>query len=119
MDTVKRTVSVKVSKLGVFRVARLKLPEKLDNVVVYPNPFIPSQSINGYITFKNLTENVTIQIYDMAGHHIRAIETQQGGDVEARWDARNKKDEEVASGTYVFVIQSDSARYVGKVVIMR
>jgi flagellar hook assembly protein FlgD len=57
--------------------------------------------------------------YDMAGQHVRTIEPQNGGGDEARWDARNKKDEEVASGTYIFMIQSDSASYVGKVVILR
>jgi hypothetical protein len=119
VNTSRNTISVQVRQLGVFRVARLKMPENLDRVVVYPNPFIPSQSISGHITFKNLTENFTIQIYDIAGRHVRTIEKQAGGGDEAIWDVRNSEDEEVASGTYVFVIQGDGDTYVGKIVVLR
>jgi len=56
VDTIQNTVSTQVNSFGVFRIARLKLPDNLDKVVVYPNPFIPSQSVNGHITFKNLTK---------------------------------------------------------------
>jgi len=119
VNTSRNTISVQVRQLGVFRVARLKMPENLDRVVVYPNPFIPSQSISGHITFKNLTENFTIQIYDIAGRHVRTIEKEAGGGDEAMWDVRNSEDEEVASGTYVFVIQGDGDTYVGKIVVLR
>ena len=119
VNTSRNTISVQVRQLGVFRVARLKMPENLDRVVVYPNPFIPSQSISGHITFKNLTENFTIQIYDIAGRHVRTIEKEAGGGDEATWDVRNSEDEEVASGTYVFVIQGDGDTYVGKIVVLR
>ena len=110
-----------VRTFGVFRVARLKLPDDLDRVVVYPNPFIPSQSLNGYITFKNLTENVTIEVYNMVGERVRTIQKFGGGD-EATWNARNEKDDEVASGTYVFLVQSGEASaetFTGKVIILR
>jgi flagellar hook assembly protein FlgD len=76
------------------------------------------QSINGYITFKNLTENVTLQIYNMAGEKVQTIQKISGGD-EVIWDARNSEGEEVASGTYVCVIQSAEDTFVGKVVILR
>jgi hypothetical protein len=118
VSTLLNTVSVEVRKFGVFRIARLKLPETLDRVVIYPNPFIPSQSLNGYITFKNLTENVTLQIYNMAGEKIRTIQKFAGGD-EVTWDARNSEGDRVASGTYVCLIQSAEDTFVGKVVILR
>ena len=56
-----------VEPLATSAAKRLKLPDDLDRVVVYPNPFIPSQSLSGYITFKNLSENVTIEVYNLAG----------------------------------------------------
>jgi flagellar hook assembly protein FlgD len=109
---------VQVDKLGIFRVAKLKLPENLDRVVVYPNPFIPSQSINGYITFRNLTENITIHIYSLDGREVAVIEKIGGGD-RATWNALNKNNEEVASGTYIYVVQNESQKSIGKIVIMR
>ena len=119
VNTSQDTVSVQVTKFGVFRVARLKLPESLNRVVVYPNPFIPSQSISGYVTFKNLTENATIQIFDIAGRRVRTIDKETGGGDEAAWDVRNSNGDEVASGTYVFVIQSEEDTFTGKIIVLR
>jgi hypothetical protein len=119
VDTLKNTVSASTTRLGVFRVARLKLPESLNRVVVYPNPFIPSQSLNGYITFKNLTENATIQIYDMAGRHVRTVDKEASGGDEAIWDVRNSDGNELASGTYVFIIQSAEDTFKGKIIVLR
>jgi len=118
VDIVQNIVSAKVNTFGVFRVARLKLPENLEKVVVYPNPFIPSQSINGYITFRNLTENVTIRIYSLDGREVKSIEKIGEGD-RATWNGLNNNNEEVASGTYVYVIQNESQKQIGKIVIMR
>jgi hypothetical protein len=118
VDTIQNTVSTQVNGFGVFRIARLKLPSNLDKVVVYPNPFIPSQSINGYITFKNLTENATIQIYSVDGDKVKTIDKIGGGD-EAMWNALNDKDEIVASGTYIFFIQNELDTFTGKIIILR
>lgn len=119
VNSLSNTVSVEVTKLGIFRVARLKLPESLNDVVVYPNPFIPSQSISGYITFKNLTQNATIQMFDMAGRRVRTIDKEIAGGDEARWDVRNSEGEAVASGTYIFFIQSQEDTFTGKLIILR
>jgi hypothetical protein len=118
VDTVQNTISTQVNSFGVFRIAKLKLPENLDKVVVYPNPFIPSQSINGYITFKNLTENATIQIYSVDGEKVKTIDKIGGGD-EATWNALNDKDEIVTSGTYIFFIQNELDTFTGKIIILR
>lgn len=118
IDTIQNTISVQVNIFGVFRVARLKLPENLDKVVVFPNPFIPSKSISGKITFKNLTENATIQIFSIDGKKVKTIEKIGGGD-EVKWDVHNDKDEELASGTYIFVIKSETDTFTGKITILR
>jgi len=118
VDTIQNTVSAQVNSFGVFRIARLKLPNNLDKVVVYPNPFIPSQSISGHITFKNLTENATIHIYSVDGEKVKTIDKIGGGD-EVTWDAVNDEGDPVASGTYVFVIQSDLDTFTGKIIILR
>ncbi len=118
IDTIQNTISVKVDTFGVFRVARLKLPENLDKLVVYPNPFIPSQSISGKITFKNLTENATIQIFSIDGKKVKTIEKIGGGD-EVKWDVHNDKGEELSSGTYIFVIKSETDTFTGKITILK
>jgi len=130
VDTIQNIVSAHVDRfgfgvsgasapeIGVFRIAKLQLPVNLNKVIVYPNPFIPSQSISGYITFRNLTENVTIQIYSVDGKKVKAIEKIGGGD-DATWNALNDSGDEVASGTYVFVIQNGLDTFTGKIIILR
>ena len=66
-----------------------------------------------------LTENATIQIYDMAGRRVRTIDKEASGGDEAVWDVRNSDGNELASGTYVFIIQSAEDTFRGKVIVLR
>ena len=117
VDIENRTVTAKVTNLTVFRVARLQLPANLDQVVVFPNPFIPSQSISGQVTFDKLTENATVSIYTLDGDRVRTqIESTTG---RAVWDGRNEGGADVISGLYVYLIQGDGVEKVGQVMVIR
>ena len=117
VDIENRTVTAKVTNLTVFRVARLQLPANLDQVVVFPNPFIPSQSISGQVTFDKLTENATVSIYTLDGDRVRTqIESTTG---RAVWDGRNEGGADVVSGLYVYLIQGDGVEKVGQVMVIR
>ncbi len=115
-----KTVTVPVDSLttSIFRVARLKLPNNLKNVVVYPNPFIPGQSGSQRVIFLNLTENATIEIYTLNGERVwsKTVETSAGT---ATWDGRNGSGMEVASGLYIYLIRSDVDKAVGRIMVMR
>lgn len=91
----------------------------LNNVVVYPNPFKQGESINGFVTFANITSDVQIKIYTIAGELVDEINlTNTTGS--ARWDCRNKKGEAVASGVYLYIIKNSAGeKKTGKVVIIR
>jgi len=103
----------------------------LTNVYVYPNPFVPydNDANNGQpfvrgidgtgIIFKNVTTNVDIDIYTIAGRKVSAIRAiNTGGKVQ--WDARNDDGQEVASGAYFAIVRSPSGeRAVVKFVVIR
>ena len=55
----------------------------------------------------------------MAGRRVKTINKVTGGGDEAIWDVRNSEGDEVASGTYVFVIQSQEDTFAGKVMVLR
>ena len=117
VDIENRTVTANVTNLTVFRVARLQLPANLDQVVVFPNPFIPSQSVNGQVTFDKLTENATVSIYTLDGDRVRTqIKSTTG---RAVWDGRNEGGADVVSGLYVYLIQGDGVEKVGQVMVIR
>ncbi|MCH8293368.1 T9SS type A sorting domain-containing protein, partial [Candidatus Poribacteria bacterium] len=113
-----RTVTAFVDTLTTFRVARLKLPDTLSNVVVVPNPFIPEQSVSRQVTFLNLTANAIIEIYTLNGARVwsKTVENATGT---ATWDGRNQSGIEVASGLYIYVVRSDVDKFIGRLMVMR
>jgi hypothetical protein len=115
-----KTVTVPVDLLttSIFRVARLKLPNNLKDVVVYPNPFIPGQSGSKAVTFLNLTANATIEIYTLNGERVWSKTVQASAGTET-WDGRNDSGMEVASGLYIYLIRSDIDKAVGRIMVMR
>ena len=91
----------------------------LNNVVVYPNPFKQGELINGFVTFANITADVQIKIYTIAGELVDEINLANTTG-SARWDCKNKKGESVASGVYLYVMKNSvGEKKTGKVVIIR
>ena len=103
--------------MTVFRVAHLQLPANLDQVVIYPNPFVPAQSINGQVTFLKLTENATVSLYTLDGERVRTkLESTTG---RASWDGRNDAGAEVISGLYIYHIEGEGVQKIGQIMIIR
>ncbi|MFH1097549.1 MAG: T9SS type A sorting domain-containing protein [Candidatus Desantisbacteria bacterium] len=88
----------------------------LDNVIVYPNPYLSSKH-GCSIFFDRLTENSTIRIFNIAGELVREIDVQ--GSPQS-WDTCNESNEKVASGIYIYLIKdSGGNKKVGKLGILR
>lgn len=90
----------------------------LDNLVVYPNPFRTSQGLVGII-FEWLTFDARIRIFTISGKLVV-----DSGELWNQgiwtWDARNKKGEEVARGTYVYLVTNSARnRKIGKIAIIK
>ncbi|MFH1893413.1 MAG: T9SS type A sorting domain-containing protein [Candidatus Zixiibacteriota bacterium] len=106
-------------------------------VEVYPNPYYgDGQYIRaGYedrektnfvdhsrqIHFVNLPAEATIRIYTLDGDLIKQIDhpgTHSDWDSKVYWDMRTRNNELVASGIYLFSVESSSGNQVGKFVII-
>ena len=117
IDIENQTVTANISQLTVFRIAHLRLPTNLDQVVVYPNPFVPSQSINQQVTFLKLTENATVNLYTLDGERVRTkLESTTG---RAVWDGLNDAGAEVISGLYIYHIEGEGVQKVGQIMVIR
>ena len=117
IDIENQTVTANISQLTVFRIAHLRLPTNLDQVVVYPNPFVSSQSINRQVTFLKLTENATVSLYTLDGERVRTkLESTTG---RAVWDGLNDAGAEVISGLYIYHIEGEGVQKVGQIMVIR
>jgi len=122
------------------RLAILSTPAFVDtdtditlNVKVVPNPYIITNEWqlnlrNRQLKFINLPDDCTIRIFNLNGELVRMIDHQStsedsdvlgdlGGD--EWWNLLSDNSQLVASGVYIFHIQSDVGEQVGKFVVIR
>jgi hypothetical protein len=100
----------------------------LYNVYVVPNPVrtgssrLTTDNYHGFpddlVRFVNVPEKCTIKIYTVAGDLVWMNDHVDGsGNVE--WDVKNLNEQEVASGVYVYRIESGSDSVYGRIVVIR
>jgi hypothetical protein len=91
----------------------------LSSLLVYPNPVMPSSRHYSRITFDNLPTAAAIRIYDCSGQLTRDLGQVQPGRSSKFWYLDNDQHQDVASGTYIYVVESEGNTRVGKVAVIR
>ena len=97
----------------------------LKNIKVVPNPYIgrfssmvetnPGESV---LMFNDLPDRCTIRIYTIAGDLVETIEHTNGTGTE-RWDLLSAERRLVASGTYLFQVDSPYGEFLGRFAIIK
>ena len=84
----------------------------------YPNPFNPRTTISYTLP---TASDVRLSIYDILGQKIKTIvgKRQTAGTYEIRWDGRNEKAENVASGIYLYSLKVNEHIITKKMVLLR
>ncbi|MEO8209867.1 MAG: S8 family serine peptidase [bacterium] len=97
--------------------------ETLDAMYVYPNPF-SIKSVQGYITFANITRDASIDIYDLSGKFLINVQESNGnGGVE--WDLKDGGGNQISTGIYFYRANGknssgqDVEEKIGKFAIVR
>ncbi len=93
-------------------------PSEVELGTNYPNPFNPQTKIE----FKLVSDGLaTIHIYDSKGSLIRTLihSHLKAGSYTLSWDGRNEADEEVASGMYLYRLQSKNFSESKKMMLVR
>ncbi len=128
VDRDRKTVSAPIRHFSVFTV--MGAPSfYVGDSFAFPVPWRPSGpdagagagqtgTAAGGITFSNLPSAAAIRIYTLSGDLVREIDHSNGLPQEA-WDVRNADGEELATGTYIYVIESAGARKTGKLAVIR
>jgi|GEM_PF-7099510 len=131
-----QTVNFSIDHLSIFGLFGVPRPaEDLSGVVIYPNPFKPTDGIleNGeygagadyeYIRMINLTLNSEVYIYNIAGEIVRHNNLPVDLTGEVRWDGKNDDGNYCASGLYLVLIKDEKLtagknKFLGKVAIVR
>jgi len=84
-----------------------------------PNPFNPTTTI-----YFNLTQAgaVTIRIYDVHGRLVRELQSgiwTPAGPGQMAWDGKDATGQAVASGVYMYQIQTGAEQLMGKLVMLK
>jgi hypothetical protein len=84
----------------------------------YPNPFNPSTSIRFSVPKEG---RVKIEVYDVTGSLVKTVldEAVRVGNKEVVWDGTNSSGSKVASGMYLYRLQSDDFVAVKKMIMLK
>jgi hypothetical protein len=89
----------------------------LSQAYAYPSPFKPSLG-HKEIIFTNLSDEGTIKIYTISGELVKTI-NYKGKTFTQSWDVRNESGKKLASGVYIYHIESANDKKDGKIVVIR
>lgn len=106
---------------GISRYESGVLPARptLTEILVYPNPFIPSRGDED-VVFGQLADGAEVSILTVDGVLVRRIPPERVVAQQARWDGRNETGRPVAGGVYVFVVTApDGSHRTGKIAVIR
>lgn len=90
----------------------IKVPQvfnNLDSAYAYPNPAYKDKGHNEII-FEKLTtdKQVTLKIYTLAGELVIEKEKEKVTNNYIKWNLKNKDNEQVASGIYIYFLRDPS-----------
>jgi len=85
----------------------------------FPNPFNPTTTIQ--YDLSGNPGHVSLRVYDVAGHLVRTLvdEVQSSGTQSATWDGRNSSGSFVATGIYLYVLETPRTRFTRKMVLLQ
>ncbi len=85
----------------------------------HPNPFNASTHIRFQLS--DSAQSPTLRLYDLAGQLVRQLPVwaEPAGWYHALWDGLDNQGRPAASGIYLYTIESDSQRQLGKLLLLR
>lgn len=94
------------------------------NVTVFPNPFrmqsgLPAESDRNTITFTNLPDSCTVNIYTTDGKRVRSFVREGSLRGEEVWDQKSSAGIEVVSGIYFWTVEATSGVAKGTLLIVK
>ncbi|MCX7956787.1 MAG: carboxypeptidase regulatory-like domain-containing protein [Endomicrobia bacterium] len=112
VDKQNNIVKFNTQNLAAFGLFASKFsPQIQGEVLVYPNPFVPSRG-HSKMYFINLPENTTIKVYNIAGEMV--FEKKGINNYTYEWNVVNNNNAPLASGVYFYVIKTPQNKKIIK-----
>lgn len=94
-----------------------QMPKEFDLAQNYPNPFNPTTKI----AFTVPAGNVTLEIFDILGQKVKTLvnKSYTAGTYEEVWNGMNDAGKMVATGVYLYKLQSDAGVKVKKMLFQK
>ena len=86
---------------------------------VYPNPVRPSESHKSAVIFDRLPTGTTIEIYNTNGEQLDRLTVTASNSGRTEWLLLNHIATEVTSGIYIYVMEFEDLKKIGKIAIIR
>jgi len=96
----------------------------LKDIKVVPNPYyvhyapVEFREGESILEFQKLPNVCTVRIYTLAGDLVQTIEN-TGGDGVARWNLQSSDSRQVASGTYIYHVESPYGTKIGRFAVIK
>ena len=98
---------------------------ELDDIRVVPNPYIAQYSAmveiaegESVLEFQNLPQECTIRIYNLSGGLVQTLVHNDNTGSE-RWNLMSTSRQQIASGTYIFHVESPFGEHMGRFAIIK
>ena len=91
----------------------------LKQVRVYPNPVRPNSSDKGAITFDRLPIGTQIQLFDARGELLETLNVTEQDRNRKEWWLTSNNTADVSSGIYIYVLEFDTLKKIGKIAVIK
>jgi hypothetical protein len=104
--------------VGIGDIEQLQVPSAFILSQNYPNPFNPETMIRYEVS---KPDRVVLKVINLLGQEIRTLvnEDKPAGIYEVMWDGRNNHRQHVASGVYLYILETNAFVEARKMVLMR
>ena len=90
----------------------------LNELAIYPNPFVPA--MHSRLTIDNLAYNVSVHIFSSSGFLVRVFKQNEIHGKQIFWDGTDNNGRYVAGGIYFIVVQTETGeKRIGKIALVR
>lgn len=91
----------------------------LTQVRVYPNPVRPNVADKGLITFDRLPVGTRIQLFTARGELLETLDVTDQDHNRKEWWLTSNNTADVSTGIYIYVLEFDTEKKIGKIAVVK
>ena len=91
----------------------------LTHVRVYPNPVRPNVADKGSVTFDRLPAGTRIQLFNAGGELLETLDVTDQDHNRKEWWLTSNNTADVSTGIYIYVLEFDTEKKIGKIAVIK